>query len=191
MVEEHGRSGRPRSERARRAVLNAADDLLVEIGYAALTMKGIAERAGVGRQTVYRWWSSKAEILYEASAIDAQQELAVPLTDDPSEDLAAYLDAFVEFLVNSHAGAAYRALIGEAQHDKVVAALLSSRDILGESAARVVGPALDASDSALSVEQATAFLIGPPFFHILSGRSAESVDTRQLAREFLRVLGVR
>jgi AcrR family transcriptional regulator len=42
-----------RSEEARRAVLGAVDDLLVEVGYAAMTMKGIAERAGVGRQTVY------------------------------------------------------------------------------------------------------------------------------------------
>ena len=58
--------GRPRSESARRAVLNAVDDMLVEHGYAALTLKGIAEQAGVGRQTIYRWWSTKAEILHEA-----------------------------------------------------------------------------------------------------------------------------
>ncbi|MFK8843848.1 TetR/AcrR family transcriptional regulator [Streptomyces sp. Ac-502] len=192
MVEEHGRSGRPRSERARAAVLHAVDDLLVEVGYAALTMKGIAERAGVGRQTVYRWWSNKAEILYEASAIDARQELSVPLSGDPARDLTAYLDALVGFLAHSHAGAAYRALIGEAQHDTAVAALLASRDdILGESAARVVEPALGASGSELTVEQATALLVGPPFFHILSGRGAETLDTRQLAKEFTRVLAVR
>ncbi|MFD7663747.1 TetR/AcrR family transcriptional regulator [Streptomyces sp. NPDC059788] len=188
MVEEHGRSGRPRSERARRAVLNAADDLLVEVGYAALTMKGIAERAGVGRQTVYRWWSNKAEILYEASAIDAEQELSVPLSDDLPDDLTAYLDAFVGFLTDSHAGAAYRALLGEAQHDAAVATLLSTKDILGESAAKLVEPALRTSNSALSAEQATAHLIGPPFFHILTGRSPASIDTRRLATEFLRVL---
>ncbi|MEF3113627.1 TetR/AcrR family transcriptional regulator [Streptomyces chrestomyceticus] len=191
MVEEHGRSGRPRSERARTAVLNAVDDLLVEVGYAALTMKGIAERAGVGRQTVYRWWSNKAEVLYEASAIDARKELSVPLSGDPARDFTAYLDALVKFLAHSDAGAAYRALVGEAQHDTAVAALLSSGDILGESATKVVEPALDASGSDLSVEQATALLVGPPFFHILSGRSVESIDTRRLAEEFTRVLVAR
>src|SRR6187551_2581524 len=77
------RMGRPRSERARRAVLHAVDDLLVDVGYAALTMKGIAERAGVGRQTVYRWWSTKAEILFEASVADAEEELAVPPAAPP------------------------------------------------------------------------------------------------------------
>ncbi|MEW1692467.1 TetR/AcrR family transcriptional regulator [Streptomyces sp. NPDC091265] len=180
--------GRPRSESARAAVLHAVDDLLVEVGYAALTMKGIAERAGVGRQTVYRWWSNKAEVLYEASAIDARQELSVSGSDDPRSDLKAYLDALVTFLSRSHAGAAYRALMGEAQHDADVAALLSSRDILGDSAAEVVEAVRASSGTHLSLEQATALLIGPPFFHILSGRSADDIDTEQLAEQFVRTL---
>lgn len=210
MVDGSGR-GRPRSESARAAVLHAVDDLLVEVGYAALTMKGIAERAGVGRQTVYRWWSNKAEILYEATAIDARQELSVAGTDrgpagagqelsvvgdglppsggdDPRAGLKAYLDALVTFLSRSHAGTAYRALMGEAQHDAEVAALLASRDILGESAAEVVEAARRSSGTALSLQQATALLIGPPFFHILSGRDADDIDTEQLAEQFVRTL---
>ncbi|PSM39676.1 TetR family transcriptional regulator [Streptomyces dioscori] len=187
MVDGSGR-GRPRSESARAAVLHAVDDLLVEVGYAALTMKGIAERAGVGRQTVYRWWSNKAEVLYEASAIDAREELSVPRSGDPRMDLKAYLDALVTFLARSHAGAAYRALMGEAQHDAEVAALLASRDILGESASEVVEAVREPSDTALSLEQATALLIGPPFFHLLTGRSADDLDTEQLTEQFVRAL---
>ncbi|MFI0762278.1 TetR/AcrR family transcriptional regulator [Streptomyces anulatus] len=187
MVQESGR-GRPRSESARASVLHAVDDLLVEVGYAALTMKGIAERAGVGRQTVYRWWSNKAEVLYEASVIDARQELAVPLTGVPRDDLRAYLDALTGFLAHSHAGAAYRALLGEAQHDADVAALLASGDVLGESAAAVVAPLLEAGGDDLSPEQAAALLIGPVFFHILSGRGPESVDTKKQVEQFLRAL---
>jgi AcrR family transcriptional regulator len=186
-VQESSR-GRPRSESARAAVLHAVDDLLVEVGYAALTMKGIAERAGVGRQTVYRWWSNKAEVLYEASAVDAREELAVPATGIPQDDLTAYLDALVAFLAHSHAGAAYRALLGEAQHDTDVAALLASGDIVGESAAALVAPLLASRATGLSLDQAAAALIGPAFFHILSGRPAEDVDTRQLVRQFLRIL---
>ncbi|MFB7242081.1 TetR family transcriptional regulator [Streptomyces populi] len=187
MMDGQGR-GRPRSESARAAVLHAVDDLLVEVGYAALTMKGIAERAGVGRQTVYRWWSSKAEVLYEASVLDARHELSVPRSDDPRKDVEAYLDALVAFLAHSHAGAAYRALMGEAQHDPDVAALLASRDILGESAADVVDAARADCGTALSSEQATAFLIGPAFFHVLSGRDAGGIDTAALAERFMQVL---
>ncbi|MGW5334610.1 TetR/AcrR family transcriptional regulator [Streptomyces bauhiniae] len=187
MVEGIGR-GRPRSESARAAVLHAVDDLLVEVGYASLTMKGIAERAGVGRQTVYRWWSNKAEVLYEASVLDAQHELAVPLSGDARTDVEVYLNALIAFLTRSHAGAAYRALVGEAQHDPDVAVLLASRDILGESATAVVDAARAASGTALSAEQAIALLIGPPFFRILSGHDADDIDPKALADQFMRVL---
>jgi hypothetical protein len=58
--------GRPRSQEARTAVLTAAAELLRADGYESLTIGGIAELAGVGRQTVYRWWASKAAIITEA-----------------------------------------------------------------------------------------------------------------------------
>src|SRR5829696_6510095 len=90
--------GRPRSERARRAVLHAVDDLLVDGGYAAMTMKGIAERAGVGRQTVYRWWSTKAEILFDACVEDAEEELVVPVAATAGEELLGYLTSLNRFL---------------------------------------------------------------------------------------------
>jgi AcrR family transcriptional regulator len=184
---QHGKVGRPRSEEARAAVLYAVDDLLVEVGYGAVTLKGIAERAGVSRQTVYRWWSTKAEILLEASATDARHELDVPPHDDPADDLAAYLAALIVFLADSHAGAAYRALLGEAQHDQAVSALLRTSDPLGESAAAVIGRAVPAGALAVPMPKATAWLVGPVFFWVLSGRKPAELDPRQQARDFLRV----
>ncbi|MFB6725203.1 TetR/AcrR family transcriptional regulator [Kribbella sp. NPDC056345] len=176
--------GRPRSERAREAVLHAVDDLLVEVGYAAVTMKGIAERAGVSRQTVYRWWSTKAEILLEASATDAEEELTVTPTDDPLADLTTYLQALINFLAHSHAGSAYRALIGEAQHDPEVAQLLAGKDILGSSARAVITRAVPTYDTPEALELATARLIGPTFFAIMTGRDPRQLDPQALARTF-------
>ncbi|GAA4490133.1 TetR/AcrR family transcriptional regulator [Actinoallomurus oryzae] len=162
------RTGRPRSERARRAVLHAVDDLLVEVGYAAMTMKGIAERAGVGRQTVYRWWSTKAEILLEACLTDAREELAVPPHPTPAGDLLAYLTVLTEFLTTSPPGLAYRALIGEAQHDPAVRELVHGADLLTESARgvldRVRRSAPDMPDTALSAAQLT----GPVVTRVLT-----------------------
>ncbi len=177
-----GRIGRPRSEQAREAVLHAVDDLLIEVGYAAMTMKGIAERAGVGRQTVYRWWSTKAEILFEASVIDAEEELAVVLTGNPLDDLTAYLDGLVRFLARSPAGAAYRALLGEAQHDTTVANLIATNDVVGDSARHVIHSMLPASGPP---DVGAAMLIGPAFFWILSGRNPDQLATRELAENFL------
>ncbi|WP_035856026.1 TetR/AcrR family transcriptional regulator [Cryptosporangium arvum] len=189
MSEAKGPGGRPRSEQAREAVLHAVDDLLLEVGYAALTMKGIAERAGVGRQTVYRWWSTKAEVLFEASVADVAEELAVPpadATEQPADAalgvVTAYLDAFVRFLAHSPAGIAHRTLLGAAQHDPAVKALVDADDALVASARTVVErarPGRSVSD------QEAAQLIGPPLFWIMTGRDPADLDTGELARGFL------
>lgn len=180
--------GRPRSEEARLAVLHAADDLLVEQGYAAMTMKGIAERAGVGRQTVYRWWSSKAEILLEASAADARRELVVDDDGGAEQQVAAFLTALAEFLTATDAGLAYRALLGEAQHDRRVAELLRETDVLGESARTVLGrlPAQGeppVADDGMLVPE----LVGPLVFRVLTeGRAPGSTEIAVAAHRFLR-----
>jgi AcrR family transcriptional regulator len=59
-------------------VLEAADDPLAEIGFAAVTMERIAARAGVGKQTIYRWWPSKTDVLMDAFLDDAFQNLRPP-----------------------------------------------------------------------------------------------------------------
>lgn len=177
------RTGRPRSAAAREAVLHAVDDLLVEQGYAAMTLKGIAERAGVSRQTLYRWWSTKAEILFEASWLDAAGELAVPDNGGRAAQISGFLDRLIQFLTNSPAGSAYRALLGEAQHDKSVAALIASRDVLGDSAATVILRTVGSPE--VPIGEATARLIGPTFYWILSGRDPQQLDTSVLADRFL------
>jgi AcrR family transcriptional regulator len=60
------RRGRPRSERAQQAVLSAATDLLLERGLGAVSMDAIAERAGVSKATIYRWWPTKETLALDA-----------------------------------------------------------------------------------------------------------------------------
>jgi AcrR family transcriptional regulator len=162
------RAGRPRSERARRAVLEAVDDLLVEQGYAAMTMKGIAERAGVGRQTVYRWWSTKAEILLEACVADSDQ-LFTPAHPEPAEDLLAYLTAVTRFLTRDDAGRAYLALLGEAQHDTAVRELIVAADLLAPSARAVLDRVRPTAAGMPAPRLAAAQLVGPVLIEILGG----------------------
>ncbi|OPH51873.1 TetR family transcriptional regulator [Paenibacillus ferrarius] len=156
-----------------------------------MTMKGISERAGVSRQTVYRWWSHKAEILIEASAADAEEELAISPIGVPLDDLTAYLEVLVRFLAHSSAGTAYRALLGEAQHDTAVAELLSTKDPLGDSARVVIERALGKDTLPVPLDQATALLIGPSFFWILSGRDPAGLVPLELAADFIHDLQVR
>ena len=96
----------------------AALELAAEIGYGRLTIEGIAARAGVGKQTIYRWWPSKADILLEAGA--AKAELRVPVTDRGSyrADLRAFLEASYEMAGYPGLADLLRALMAEAQVDR-------------------------------------------------------------------------
>ncbi|MHC3453459.1 TetR/AcrR family transcriptional regulator [Streptomyces prasinus] len=73
-----------RSERSRRAIYDAALALVVEIGYPKTTIEGIAARAGVGKQTIYRWWGSKADVLLEAF-LDLGEQAARAVPQEPEE----------------------------------------------------------------------------------------------------------
>jgi AcrR family transcriptional regulator len=106
-----------RSESARLAILEAADDLLVERGFAGVTMEGIAARAGVAKQTIYRWWNNKADLLLDAFLQDMAE--GVPEIDhgDVEQDLRAYLRLLAALLGESETGAMFRALIGNGHLD--------------------------------------------------------------------------
>jgi AcrR family transcriptional regulator len=58
--------GRPRSEASHQAIIRATLELLLETGYRSLTMEGVRARAGVGKATIYRRWSSKEELVRDA-----------------------------------------------------------------------------------------------------------------------------
>ncbi|WP_198653602.1 TetR/AcrR family transcriptional regulator [Actinocorallia populi] len=76
-----------RSERSHRATLKAALDLCAELGYAQVTVEGIAARAGVSKKTIYRWWPSKGAVVLEAIDDAALQATDFPNTGDLAADL--------------------------------------------------------------------------------------------------------
>jgi AcrR family transcriptional regulator len=96
----------------------AAVELVAETGYARLTVEGIAARAGVGKQTIYRWWPSKADVLLEAGA--AKADLHIPVTDHGSyqSDLRAFLEASYQIANFPQFADILRALMAEAQIDR-------------------------------------------------------------------------
>ncbi len=62
--------GRPRSERAHQAILDAANEILEERGFVDLTIDEIAQRAGVSKTTIYRRWPTKGTLVFEAFSAD-------------------------------------------------------------------------------------------------------------------------
>jgi AcrR family transcriptional regulator len=66
MTTEAPRRGRPRSERSRRAILQAAGELMLERGLSEISMDAVADRAGASKATIYRWWPSKELLVLDA-----------------------------------------------------------------------------------------------------------------------------
>src|ERR671921_1783064 len=72
--------GRPRSERAHRAILQAANELLESEGFAALSVEAIAERAGVSKATIYRRWPNRAAVVMDGFLLTVSFEGPLPHT---------------------------------------------------------------------------------------------------------------
>jgi AcrR family transcriptional regulator len=88
-------AGRPRSEEAHRAILDATLSLLVEVGYSGLTVEGVASRAGVGKATIYRRWASKEELVLDALKT-APPTIPTPNTGSVRGDLVAWATALAK-----------------------------------------------------------------------------------------------
>lgn len=115
-----------RSEKSRRAIHAAALELVGEVGYPRTTIEGIAARAGVGKQTIYRWWSSKADVLLDAfmdlgeqaARAAGQESYEIPDTGDLAADLKLVLRATVDELLEPKFDAPARALAAEGVVDE-------------------------------------------------------------------------
>ena len=106
-------------------MLDAALRLARRDGYAAVTIKGIAEEAHVGRQTVYRWWTSRAEVLLEAVGELARTTVAPEPGTDPAADLRALLRS--TFVLAQDVGHVVVGLMADATGDAEFLAELQER----------------------------------------------------------------
>ncbi|MFC4003356.1 TetR/AcrR family transcriptional regulator [Prauserella oleivorans] len=131
MVTEHRPGSSRRSERSRQAILGATRALIAEVGYAKLSIEAIASRAGVGKQTIYRWWPSKGAVVFDAILALSEQSpgepVALPDTGDLEADLKQVVRATVAEFSDPAFDAPIRALTTELVHDAELAALYEKR----------------------------------------------------------------
>ncbi|MGA3242011.1 MAG: TetR/AcrR family transcriptional regulator [Bryobacteraceae bacterium] len=117
--------GRPRDQVARQRILQAALDLMEETTFAQVTAEAIAERAGAGKATVYRWWPNKAAVVIEAFREAVTPELPFPDTASLRDDLQTQARNFAGVLASSK-GKMLRSFIVAARSDPDVAAAFRS-----------------------------------------------------------------
>ncbi|BCJ39081.1 TetR family transcriptional regulator [Actinocatenispora thailandica] len=123
------RPGRPRSERARQAVLAATRDLITDRGLPGLTVDDIAGRAGVSKATIYRWWPTKAAILMDAFTDLVGARMTFPAGGDPLGRLRDQLGRVARLMNDPGARRPFVALVAASQHDPELAAALRDRFI--------------------------------------------------------------
>lgn len=161
--------GRPRSQRARRAVLEAARALFEERGYAAATVEAIAARSGVAKTTIYRWWPNRASLLVDVLVEEAAVAAPPPEGRDPLRALRTELRRGA-VAANGLTGRLLTSLLGEAQQDlEVRAALLEGlfyprREASASAIRRAQASGAMRSDVPPSI--ATDLLFGPLFFRM-------------------------
>ena len=188
-VAEAPRRGRPRSERARSAILAAAADLLLEAGLDAVSMDAVARRAGVSKATIYRWWPAK-----ETLALDAvydQWETASRLTrstDSLRGDLLVVMRPWVRLITRRPYARVIAALVAKAQSDEAFGEeyrahfLEPRRRDAGEIFQRAIERGEIPADT--NIDVALDLLFGPFYHRMLQGHGTlnerytrEVVDT--------------
>jgi AcrR family transcriptional regulator len=119
------RPGRPRSEQARQAILEAAADLLIDDGFAAMTMEAVAARAGVSKVTIYKWWPSRGAVAVDAYFQRSAPTNVIEETGDLVRDLTTQLRRIIRAF-HGRPGKAMAELISAAQGDPNLADRLRS-----------------------------------------------------------------
>ena len=117
--------GRRRDEHAKERILQAALEILDEVGLPNTSVEAIAARAGTGKATVYRWWPDKAAVPIDALREVIAQDLPFPHMGDLHQDVRLHLQNFSK-LLPGYRGRVFKAFLIAAQNDAEFAAVFQT-----------------------------------------------------------------
>ncbi|AEI43770.1 TetR/AcrR family transcriptional regulator [Paenibacillus mucilaginosus] len=120
--------GRPRNVETQNAILSVSYDLLLEMGFGAVTVEKIADRAKVSKATIYKWWPNKAAVVMDGFLSAATARLPVPDTGEVLQDMLAHATNMARFML-SREGSIFLEIIGEGQMDPALAEAYRTRYI--------------------------------------------------------------
>jgi AcrR family transcriptional regulator len=166
------RPGRQRSEKARQAVLQAASELLPEMGLRAMTTDRIAARSGVSKATIYKWWPSKYAVAVDAFLSEMYAASPMPDTGSARGDFRVNLRGVMRFY-RSASGRVFAQLVAEAQSDPEVFAELrdrmvaSRRELVRAIWAR--GVARGELPAGIDPEVGLDLIYGPAMYRLVAG----------------------
>ena len=169
--------GRPRCPATHQAILDAANNLLDEVGFANMSLEAIAARAGVGKATIYRRWPNKASVVMDAFLAATSKEIPFPNTASAREDIRRQMRSVVKVL-NGPRGQTIATLIGVVQADNELAEAFRTRFVAvrREQAKDVLkrGIANGEFKPEMDLESVLDCLYGPLYFRLLIGHEKAS-----------------
>ncbi|WP_162301562.1 TetR/AcrR family transcriptional regulator [Nesterenkonia muleiensis] len=187
---EEPRRGRPRSETAHQKVLEATSRLLAHTSYDSITVEGIAAEAGVGKQTIYRWWKNKAQVVLEAVLTGSAQLDLTPVQDtgDLRRDLHTWMrETIAECFQEEHIAMARSLITAGLEGLPTTAELIQqgggwdSGALLNRLRAAAERGEIPADTE---VEVAASALTDPLIFHIITGK----VRTAEWGQELVNIV---
>ena len=187
--------GRPRSPQVRDAILGAARALLQEAGVGGITMEAVAERAGVGKPTVYRWWPNRHAVAMAALMAAPTLNPARRRTRSPLRALREQLLTVADTL-DSRQGRSVTAMIASADPDTEIAKAFRHHFVLerrNEGRALLMR-AIEAGEvrPQVDVDAALDQLYGALFFRVLMGHApADAAFVRALLEQAVHGLAIR
>ncbi|WP_029109116.1 TetR/AcrR family transcriptional regulator [Mycobacterium sp. URHD0025] len=174
---------RRRSEKSRVAIIEATRALLLDRGFDGLSIEAVAARAGVGKQTIYRWWPSRPALVADVLLEDADKILAtMPRTDDVTADLVSWAGTLASALTTRRGNAMLRILTAASlEHEDTAARLRAgfSRPLVDSVRNRLLAEHIDADLASAAADA----LLGGVVYPILSeGQSYPRQRAQALAR---------
>ncbi len=168
--------GRPRSEASRQAILTAAFELLQERPLPEITGAALAQRAGVSKATLYRWWPSKEAVVLDGYFDALKHRIAPSCTGDPLTDLRTHVREAYR-MMGGPEGKMFAAFVASGHFDEKLREALNkelnsprckdTEGILGRAvAAGQLRPGLD-------IQLCAELIWGPAFFRLMTGSPIE------------------
>jgi AcrR family transcriptional regulator len=169
----HPGRGRPRSERARAAILAAATDLLVNGRIDTVTMEAIAARARVSKSTIYKWWPSPAHVILESFFDRTRHTVAVDANASLQEVLTSQVMSLIRLFRDSDAGRLMADLMAASRADPDIRAALDEqwlrpRRQIGAGLLRA-GMERGELDAGTDVAAAVDQIFAPVYYRLLLG----------------------
>lgn len=166
------RPGRPRSDSARKKILDATRKLLTTTPMRDLSIEAVAKKAKVGKTTIYRWWANKGALVMESFLEQPGVKNVLPSAATPEDAIRNQLEAMIRQLRGQN-GRVLAGIIAESQADSSVLELLYDsflKERVEPLYDRIEEGKADGTFKAdLDTDIAIDVLLGPLFLRVLSG----------------------